>query len=42
MLRLSAALLFAASALHAADDLDSQMKRIVDAYALVESTPPIP
>jgi carboxyl-terminal processing protease len=34
MLRLSAALLFAAASLRAADDLDLQMKRIVDAYVL--------
>jgi carboxyl-terminal processing protease len=34
MLRLTAALLLAAAALPAADDLDSQMKRIIQAYAL--------
>lgn len=34
MIRLAAALLFAAATLGAADDLDSQMKRVIDAYVI--------
>jgi carboxyl-terminal processing protease len=34
LLRLSAALLFSAALLGAADDLDSQLKRVIDAYVL--------
>jgi carboxyl-terminal processing protease len=36
MFRLTAALLCAAATLHAADDLDSQLKTIINAYAIME------